>query len=161
MKNSFINLSNEKKTIQLGYEISLLCKKKIPIVIYLCGELGTGKTTFAKGFLNGLGYKGTVKSPTYNIVECYHLPNLIVNHFDFYRLSNEQDLELIGIRDFFCKNCLSLIEWPEKFLFSLPSPDLILNIKYKKKNLRLAKISFISSKSIIILKSFNYLKKNY
>lgn len=157
MNNSTIELYNELNTMKLGSKISLLCVNKTPVIIYLYGKIGSGKTTFSRGFLNGLGYKGIVKSPTYNLVESYYLSEFVVNHFDFYRLKNKKDLEFIGINDFFSSKCLSLIEWPQIGLYTLPLPDVIIHLKYQKNIYsRLASISFVSPKGLNILKNLKY-----
>lgn len=96
-------------------------------VIYLSGCLGVGKTTFSQGFINGMDFYGKVKSPSYSLVEHYKIDNLQVYHFDFYRLNSVEELEYIGIRDYFDAPAFFLIEWPEKALSLLPSPDLQLS----------------------------------
>ena len=103
----------------------------VPVTLHLIGQLGAGKTTFSQGVLAGLGYTGRVKSPTYTIVESYKVDTARlsqVHHFDFYRIGDPGELELLGIRDYFTSGTLSLIEWPERADNLLPSPDIMVEI---------------------------------
>ncbi len=101
-------------------------------IVFLNGTLGAGKTTLSKGILKGLGHDGSVKSPTYSLLEIYELPELTIYHFDLYRLSDPEELEFIGGREYFdeCvkQHCLCLVEWPEKAYSWLPQPQWTINL---------------------------------
>ena len=93
-------------------------------IVFLRGDLGAGKTTLARGILRGLGYSGSVKSPTYTILEPHDLPYSAVYHFDFYRIGDSRELDLIGIDELIAADALKLIEWPERAGDRLPAPDV-------------------------------------
>lgn len=123
-------IPNEQEMMAWGGKLAAGCGNGRNI-IFLYGELGAGKTTLARGFLRGLGHSGPVKSPTYALVESYELPQVTVFHFDFYRIRDAEELEFIGIHDYFSRTAIFLIEWPEKGGDILPTPDLSCYIQAK------------------------------
>lgn len=116
------------------------------LVIYLKGNLGAGKTVFARGILKGLGYSGLVKSPTYSLVEPYVINHeLTCYHFDLYRLSDPEELEFTGSRDYFNSQSICMIEWPEKASGYIPVADLIIQLHYHEQG---RKIRFLPCSEI-------------
>lgn len=102
-----------------------------PALVFLAGDLGAGKTTFVRGFLRGLGYQGTVRSPTYTLLEPYPLGGLTLYHLDLYRLSDPEELEYLGLRDLLAEDALVFIEWPEKGDGWLPPADLSVEMTHR------------------------------
>ena len=93
-------------------------------LVFLRGDLGAGKTTLVRGILRGLGHGGSVKSPTYTLLEPYNLPSYVVYHFDFYRIADGQELDFIGIDELLDSPAIKLVEWPERVEDRLPAADV-------------------------------------
>jgi len=102
-------------------------------IVYLTGDLGAGKTTLARGFLRACGVTGTVRSPTYTLVESYGAGGITIVHLDLYRLRDPSELEPLGLRDLAHANHLWLIEWPERGGGRLPPADLTLALEVAAK----------------------------
>lgn len=130
--NTFsLSLADTEATVALGNKLAHIIQSlEHGVVAYLNGDLGAGKTTLTRGFVQGMGHKGNVKSPTYTLVEPYDLCPWQVYHFDLYRLADPEELEYMGIRDYFNDKSCAFIEWPEKGQGILQKADLVINLAY-------------------------------
>jgi tRNA threonylcarbamoyladenosine biosynthesis protein TsaE len=127
-----VQLADEEATVAAGEAIGAAISRTDTagggFVIYLQGDLGAGKTTLCRGILRAFGHAGAVKSPTYTLVETYALPAVTLHHFDLYRLHDPEELEFMGIRDYFGAHTLALVEWPQRGEGHFPAPDLTLSL---------------------------------
>ena len=114
-----VETNSAAETARFAESVSLRAK---PGEVYaLTGELGAGKTEFARGFARGLGCPGRVASPTFTIMNVYTGGRLAVYHFDLYRLGDaETELEGIGFEDYFYSDGVSIVEWAERAENILP-----------------------------------------
>ncbi len=126
-------LRDETATLAFGQELAGWLTAPPPdggghdALVYLQGELGAGKTTLVRGILRGLGFVGAVKSPTYTLLEPYE--ELLVYHFDLYRIADSQELDFIGIDELLAQPALKFVEWPERGSPRLPAPDIRIQLR--------------------------------
>lgn len=115
-------LTDAAATAALGAAFAPLLRPGLKI--YLHGDLGAGKTTFARGLIRALGHSGPVKSPTYALVEFYVFSRYILYHFDFYRFNHPEEWLEAGLDEHFNEASVCLVEWPEKAGGLLPDADV-------------------------------------
>ena len=110
-------------------------------IIFLQGQLGAGKTTFARAMLGALGVGERIKSPTYSLIESYRVVELGIHHLDLYRIADVEELEWLGLPDLLEGRSLLLVEWPERGAGALPVPDLTLSLEHAGEHRDLAAIA--------------------
>jgi len=124
-------VNNLNETIAFSRKLANCCAQlSSSFVIYLIGDLGTGKTTLAQNFIKYYGFE-KVKSPTYSLVESYQNDEINIHHFDCYRLNDPEELEYIGMREYFLDGHIQLFEWPDLGKGMIPDPDISISLSGK------------------------------
>ena len=113
---------------------------KNALVIYLIGDLGSGKTTIAQNFIKFFGFN-KVKSPTYTLVESYEKELINIHHFDLYRINSPEELEYIGIKDYIATDVIQLIEWPKLGGKFIAQADILIKITDENNNKRIIEVT--------------------
>ena len=123
--------------------------------VYLRGDLGAGKTTFARALLQALGVGERVKSPTYSLIESYRSGDLRVHHLDLYRIAEADELEWLGLGDLVDGPSLVVVEWPERGSPGLPAADLEIELRHAgdKRDLRMTAHGSIGEQALRELRS--------
>lgn len=132
-------LKNETATLECGRKLAQLFKthahclqshhpKAFPCIIFLKGQLGAGKTTLVRGLLQGLGYQGFVKSPSYTLIEIYSVMSWTIVHLDLYRVVDLSELEYIDLSHYLEGNSVLLVEWPLEAMARLFPPLLTCHL---------------------------------
>ena len=144
IKETTIFLAQEEDTLLLGRKLA----KNLPqgLLIFLRGDLGAGKTTLVRGLLATLGHIGSVKSPSYNLIEQYQINNVNLNHIDLYRFNSPEEWVSAGFNEFINDLDVTMIEWAEKAKGVLCEPDVMVEILYEKSGGREARIYSFSKK---------------
>lgn len=144
-----IPLADEAATVALGKQLAPALAGGA--VVFLQGDLGLGKTTLSRGIITALGHEGAVKSPTYTLVEPYELGEVKIYHFDLYRLSDPEELELLGAREYFGRHCLCLVEWSVRGQGFLPEADVEIELQMGDDGGRIACLSAHSPRGEAVL----------
>ena len=140
-------------TERLAERLAMACPKGM--VIYLQGELGAGKSTFARAFIHALGFDGSVKSPTYSLLEVYALADgFDALHMDLYRLADAEEVAFLALDEYAQNAKVWLIEWPEKGLGYIPNPDVVIRFS-QQDNGRLLEFQAQNAMATACLKNIN------
>lgn len=137
-----ITVNSEEDMISLGKLLARVLENND--VVYLTGELGTGKTTLVRGIARGLGYMGRVTSPTFTLMNIYPA-DIKICHFDFYRLEGNE-LDDLGLDDYLERDGLSLIEWPQVAENLLPLEALLVKIELVEEDYERERLVAISGR---------------
>jgi len=131
-------LISPEATVAAGHELAnaMRALDMSQLIIFLVGDLGAGKTTFARGFLRGWGHVGRVPSPTYTLIEPYELETATIYHIDLYRLSDPDEIDDLGLAELPGPGVVMLLEWPERAGDRLPGADLTVTLQVADDNRR-------------------------
>ncbi|MGQ0503616.1 MAG: tRNA (adenosine(37)-N6)-threonylcarbamoyltransferase complex ATPase subunit type 1 TsaE [Panacagrimonas sp.] len=144
-------LADESATTQLGADLARTFLRAGGGVLYLRGDLGTGKTTLARGLLRAAGHTGTLRSPTYTLLEPYAIGPQAFLHLDLYRLADPSEVEELGLRDHSPESTIWLVEWPERGEGYLPPADVVVHLHHRGLE-RVAEIHCLSDRHTINMK---------
>ncbi len=115
-------LIDEAATAALAARLATICP--IGACLWLEGELGAGKSTFARAFIREFGVVGAIKSPTYGLIERYNTSRGLIAHMDLYRIADPGELEFLALDELQEQQAIWLIEWPEKGAGGIPQADI-------------------------------------
>ena len=125
-----LRIADAPNMMKLGAECA---KFTLPgSLVLLSGELGTGKTTFARGFIRQLGWQERIKSPSFSLLESYELEQLSLHHLDLYRIQSSAELEYLGLREYINSRDILLVEWPEKAQGFFPPAQWTVSLQYEQ-----------------------------
>ena len=159
-----LSLPSEPGLVEAAGEIARCWQRKghTPLIIGLRGELGSGKTSWVRAMLRGLGHSGRVPSPTYTLLEEYPLGELVLVHLDLYRLASGDELENLGVRDWFDRPDLWLLaEWPERAGRLLAHCDLMVDFEITGASSRRLAIAAVSDSGQSALGSIHHIDSRY
>jgi tRNA threonylcarbamoyladenosine biosynthesis protein TsaE len=128
MSTAQLHLADAAATAAIGARLARDLRGGM--IVTLSGDLGAGKTTLVRGCLRALGWDGPVKSPSYTLVEHYPFSSLYFYHFDFYRFTDASEWETAGLAECFRDDAVCMVEWPERVVGLLPTPDVALTLSY-------------------------------
>lgn len=134
---SSLYLPDEAATVAVGQRLAKALAARAGAVIYLEGELGAGKTALVRSILRALGVDGTVRSPTYTLMEPYEVGGRRILHLDLYRLNDPLELENLGLDEFSTQDTLWFVEWPDRGAPLLPAPDWRLQLTHEGEGRRI------------------------
>lgn len=134
----YVPLSDLNATEALARQLAPCARAGMALA--LRGDLGAGKTSFARAFLQNLGITGEIPSPTFTLVQSYEFADGIAHHFDLYRLNGPHELGELGWEDLLAE-AICLIEWPDRAAERLPPSALDLHFVLDQAGLRSCRIT--------------------